>query len=280
MKRIPSDWLSKVRMDRVICHWTAGRHKASSLDRAHYHILIEGDGNVVKGDYAISANSRWLKSGDSYAAHTARKNSYSIGVSCCCMWDARERPFKPGSDPLTKTQWDRMTEVVAQLCDFYKIPVNKTTVLGHGEVQANLGVPQRGKWDPLVLPWDRGLKMPQVGDLLRDQVSGHQSKARAAAMEEPALELKAVVIRGREFKDAILEDGDAYVNVAPVAKAFDCKVEGRDDLHLNVLGPSGKRYKVPYTMHGRKTLASCMKLAVIFDLEISWSPRTKIVKLQ
>ena len=57
VKKIPSEWLSKVRMDRVICHWTAGRHKASGLDRAHYHILIEGDGNVVKGDFAISANS-------------------------------------------------------------------------------------------------------------------------------------------------------------------------------------------------------------------------------
>lgn len=280
MKEIPSDWLSKVRMDRVICHWTAGRHKASGIDRAHYHLLIEGDGNVVKGDYAISANSRWLKMGDSYAAHTGGKNSYSIGVSCCSMWDAREKPFKPGPEPLTEAQWNRMTEVVAQLCDFYSIPVEKTTVLGHGEVEANLGVRQRGKWDPMVLPWNRALKSSEVGDLLRNQVREHLAQAGAGAAEEPTLELKAVIIRGQRFEDAILEDGDAFVNVEPVAEAFDCTVESRDDLYLKVRGPSGKLYKVPFTMHGDKTLASCIQLAMIFELDISWSPRTKIVKLQ
>ena len=280
MKKIPAEWLSKVRMDRVICHWTAGRHKASGIDKAHYHILIEGDGTLVKGDYAISANSRWLKRGDGYAAHTSMKNSYSIGVSCCSMWDAREKPFKPGPEPLTETQWNRMTEVVAQLCDAYSIPVDKSTVLGHGEVQTNLGVAQRGKWDPMVLPWDLSLKSAQVGDLLREQVSGHRTKVGTAATEEPTLELNGVVIRDKEFKDAILEDGDAFVNVAPVAKAFDCTVESRDDLNLEVRGPSGKLYTVPFTMYGTKTMASCIKLAMIFDLDISWSPRTRIVKMQ
>ncbi|PLU82213.1 N-acetylmuramoyl-L-alanine amidase, partial [Sinorhizobium medicae] len=36
------------KMGRIICHWTAGAHKASDFDRGHYHILIEDDGKLVR----------------------------------------------------------------------------------------------------------------------------------------------------------------------------------------------------------------------------------------
>ena len=37
------------------------------------------------------------------------------------------------------------------------------TVLGHGEVQRNLGIKQRSKWDPMVLPWAPTRKPAAVG---------------------------------------------------------------------------------------------------------------------
>jgi len=44
---IPADWMPAAKMGRVICHWTAGAHKASEFDRGHYHILIEDEGKLV-----------------------------------------------------------------------------------------------------------------------------------------------------------------------------------------------------------------------------------------
>ncbi|MDH2092725.1 N-acetylmuramoyl-L-alanine amidase, partial [Rhizobium pusense] len=46
---VPADWMPSAKMDRIICHWTAGTHKATEFDRGHYHILIEADGNLVRG---------------------------------------------------------------------------------------------------------------------------------------------------------------------------------------------------------------------------------------
>ncbi|MER8369697.1 hypothetical protein NKH70_28955 [Mesorhizobium sp. M0991] len=40
-----------------------------------------------------------------------------------------------------------MTAVVAELCKYYRIKVTSKTVLSHAEVESNLGIEQRGKWD-------------------------------------------------------------------------------------------------------------------------------------
>jgi len=64
-----------------------------------------------------------------------------------------------------------MAAVAAELAKFYKIPVGPTTILGHGEVQKNLGIAQKGKWDPLVLPWDPKLTRAQVGKMFREEVA-------------------------------------------------------------------------------------------------------------
>ena len=57
-------------MKRIVMHWTAGGHKANATDKDHYHLLIEGDGNVVYGNKPISANAAPLSK--NYAAHTAQ----------------------------------------------------------------------------------------------------------------------------------------------------------------------------------------------------------------
>ena len=82
MPRIPEEWMPACPMERIICHWTVGRYRANDVDKAAYHILIEGDGNLVRGTYSIKANSS-LRSGVGYAAHTKSCNTRSIGISCC-----------------------------------------------------------------------------------------------------------------------------------------------------------------------------------------------------
>lgn len=167
---IPSDWMPAAKMQRVIVHWTAGTHVASENDRAHYHVLLEGSGKPVRGTPSIKLNEV-VKTGSGYAAHTLNCNTGSIGVSMCCMGGAVEIPFSAGKYPMTLEQWDAMTWAVADLCRRYGIPVTDKTVLTHAEVQNNLGIPQRGKWDVTRLAFDPSVVGAKAcGDKMRAEV--------------------------------------------------------------------------------------------------------------
>ncbi|TWF53275.1 peptidoglycan recognition protein family protein [Neorhizobium alkalisoli] len=167
---IPDAWLPAAKISRIIFHWTAGQNKASELDKEHYHVLIEGDGKLVRGLPSIDLNSEpAAKKG--YAAHTLNCNTGSIGVSLCGMALAVESPFNPGKQPITRAQWDALASVLAQLCKRYGIKVDRKTVLSHAEVQETLGITQRGKWDISRLPFDDSIKGSIViGDQMRAMV--------------------------------------------------------------------------------------------------------------
>jgi hypothetical protein len=160
-------------LKRIVMHWTAGGHKASDLDRAHYHEIVEGDGERVKGDMLPEANNN--TSDGHYAAHTRRLNTGSVGLSMAAMAGAQERPFKKGRFPITEKQLDVFCEMVAEYADTYGIEVRRDTVLTHAEVEPTLGVKQRGKWD---IAWLPGMSKPgdpiEVGDKIRDMVRAKQ----------------------------------------------------------------------------------------------------------
>jgi hypothetical protein len=167
---IPPAWMPDVPMRRVICHWTAGSHEAGTIDKDAYHVLIEGNGNLVKGTPSIALNSGRVKVG--YAQHTLNCNSGSIGVSMCCMGGAEEGPFNPGRYPMTQAQWNMLISVVAELCMRYRIKVTPRTVLSHAEVENNLNIAQRGKWDISRLPFDPTIiGAAACGDRLREEVA-------------------------------------------------------------------------------------------------------------
>lgn len=169
---LPEAWLPWAQMQRIILHWTAGANKASAVDKAHYHILIEGDGTAVKGVPSITANQAPVSTG--YAAHTLNCNSGSIGISLCGMAGAIEKPFNAGKSPLTREQWEAAIKAVADLCRRYSIPVTPSTVLSHAEVQGTLGIQQRGKWDIAILPFEPALNTPtKVGDAFRAAVKAN-----------------------------------------------------------------------------------------------------------
>lgn len=168
--KLPSAWKPSAAMRRVHVHWTAGADVASSLDREHYHLLIEGDGKLIRGHAPITGNIPPLREGK-YAAHTRRSNSYAIGVGMCGMHGATDNPLRSGRYPLTQKQWSVMIGAVADLCRHYDIEVTHKTVLTHAEVQTNLGVRQNGKWDVAWLPfWNKKLSEQAVGDKLRAEV--------------------------------------------------------------------------------------------------------------
>lgn len=164
--------LPDCKMSRVIIHWTAGSYEISKTDREHYHYIVgyeNGKLQVVQGDYSIKANVS-TSDGDGYAAHVNQFNTGSIGIAAACMAGAIENPFNPGAYPLTQEQWLILAVGAAALCNKYKIEVTPQTVLQHGEVEKNCGVPQKGKWDICKLPWQPSWTTEQVGIDFRTKV--------------------------------------------------------------------------------------------------------------
>ena len=173
-------------MDRIICHWTAGASKPNAVDFEHYHFLIDGDGVVHSGKHKPEDNLN-CKDGR-YAAHTLNCNTGSIGVALCGMAGAVESPFDAGKHPINKKQWSALVKLIASLSRKYKIGITAKTVLSHAEVQANLNITQRGKWDISRLPWDNAVVGAlAVGNKLRREVLAEMmGTAPVPAATQPA----------------------------------------------------------------------------------------------
>lgn len=147
-------------LTRIHWHWTAGAHLANAVDRAAYHVLIEGDGTVIRAAEPSAARS-----------HTRNANSGAIGISLCAMAGAVERPFAAGAYPVTAAQIGALARETARACLAYDIPVSRWSTLSHAEVQPTLAIAQRQKWDITWLPGMSGPADPiTVGDRLRDLV--------------------------------------------------------------------------------------------------------------
>jgi hypothetical protein len=170
MVNVPNSWMPAAAMSRIHVHWTAGGHTANATDKNAYHILIQGNGSLVRANKSIAANAPG--SGMTPASHTRNANTGAIGVSMCCMAGARESPFSSGPHPMTQVQWDAMIEVVAALAKRYQIPVTRSTILTHAEVQPTLGITQSNKWDITRLSFDASVvgHYP-VGDKMRRAVA-------------------------------------------------------------------------------------------------------------
>lgn len=155
-------------LKRVVAHWAVTGYKATALARKHYHAVVEGDGNIVSGNFKPEANTRPVSG--KYAAHTRRLNTGSIGIAMAAMHGA-QWPDNAGPYPFTEVQFDAMCRQIAKWCIQYDIAVSTHTVLSHAEVEATLGVKQRGKWDFTIIPFMPHLKGARAcGDEMRRRV--------------------------------------------------------------------------------------------------------------
>lgn len=158
---VPKNWLVPATMKGIVVHWTAGANKASAFDKSHYHILIEDNGTIVRGAPKISDNALSGLTAN-YAAHTWQYNRGMIGVSLCCMGGgatlsgtkSKITAFTSGNALMSKVQWNILPSVLAQLCLAYGIPVGRTSVLSHAEVEGTLGIVQKDKWDIAALSFE------------------------------------------------------------------------------------------------------------------------------
>jgi N-acetylmuramoyl-L-alanine amidase len=256
-------WLPNGSMRRVICHWTAGTHKASSLDRQHYHVLIEGDGTLVRGIHSIADN---VSTGDGdYAAHTLGANTGSIGIALCGMLNAKPKPaFDAGPHPISEEQWLVLVDAVADLCRAYSIAVTPTTVLGHGEVEVNLGIKQKGKWDPMTLPWALSFSSMQVGAHLRALVQ--QRLSQTSEPVETPLEVN-VLYQGKPIGKALFTNGTSYARAADVAARLGLASLDPDAVELPL--PGGGTMAID-TIEGEPRV-DVVALATLLGLAVKWN---------
>lgn len=164
--------MTDVKMQRIILHWSAGSNSVGQSDMDHYHYIVDGNGRTFAGRYAVKDNANTADG--KYAAHTKNCNTGAIGIAMAGMFNAVESPFHPGPFPLNAAQLDVFVKLAAELARKHGVPVTRTTVLTHAEVQPTLGIAQRGKWD---ITWLPGMKKPgkpvEVGDDLRAMILEH-----------------------------------------------------------------------------------------------------------
>ena len=155
-------------MKRLHMHWSAGADGVIAMESNRYHFLVGRDGKITAG-VPVSANAAPIRG--NYAAHTLNANTDAIGVCMDAMAGAVERPFSAGEYPITPIQVDVFCRLCADLCKQYDIPITRSTVLTHAEVQPTLKIPQRQKWD---ITWLPGMSAPRnpivVGDILRQKI--------------------------------------------------------------------------------------------------------------
>ena len=237
MNVIPDAWLPAVPMKRVHGHWTAGGHEANETDRKAYHLLVEGDGKLVRGIPSIAANSGSLK--DGYSAHTLNANTDSISISMCGMAGAVESPFDAGRSPLTLPQWNIFIAANAQLCRVYNVPVTPKTDLFHAEVQANLGIKQRNKWDVTRLVFDPAtVGAKAIGDKMRREVSAILAGKAPAPPVEPVPEGARARGTAASLNFRRAPDGEI---AGTLPEGLIVEVIAIDGGWLNVVTPAGYR---------------------------------------
>lgn len=173
-------------MKRIIAHWAVTGYKATALARKHYHMVVEGDGTLVKGVFPPEANIRPVSG--KYAAHTRSLNTGSIGISMAAMQGA-QWPDKAGGFPFTEVQFNAMCKQIAAWCKQYNIAVSPSTVLSHAEVEPTLGVKQNGKWDFTIIPFMPRLKGAKAcGDEMRRRVRAYMDGVDVTANDGPSSE--------------------------------------------------------------------------------------------
>lgn len=107
---------------KVYLHWTAGWYHSKFDD---YHINIDEDGN-----YFVSVDDFC-----EVLAHTWRRNTGSIGITLDCGVYCTTDDL--GENPPTEAQIEAMARSIAVICKAWDLPINKQTVLTHGEAADN-----------------------------------------------------------------------------------------------------------------------------------------------
>jgi hypothetical protein len=120
------------RIDKVYLHWTGGWHEPNAVDKADYHILINGEGDLLfMADDLTEARE-----------HTFGRNSRAVAIALCCgvlgACDAKTGLMANSKAPYTAAQIESMAKAVAVLLPALGLDISIDTVLTHAEAADNL----------------------------------------------------------------------------------------------------------------------------------------------
>ena len=161
-------------MKRIIIHWTAGTGSPNSVDKQHYHYLIDSQGKIHNGIFTPEDNLNCYDG--RYAAHTGGGNTASIGVAMCGMCGFKGAD-NVGKYPLTRVQCESMFKLVAELAKKYAIAVTSNNVMTHYEFGLkNPKTSSAGKIDIIHLPPFPGVPKDKIGDFIRSKIRWYLGK--------------------------------------------------------------------------------------------------------
>lgn len=155
-------------MKRIILHWTAGKYRPNSCDLEHYHFLVDGNANVIKGKYDVCANENC--NDGVYAMHTGGGNSGSIGVAMCAMFGYKSFA-DVGRYPIKPAQFERTMKLCAELLRKYELTLSSETLMTHFEFGfKHPNTSSFGKIDVTYIPSYPYVRGNEVGDFIRAKV--------------------------------------------------------------------------------------------------------------
>jgi hypothetical protein len=159
----------------ISLHWTA--HGYDAVFPAYHFCLSRPDDVLVHHTHDLRENMRDVRSDPAapYAAHTAGRNSWSIGISIAAMQGATPSDF--GTSPLTRPQLTAMCNVAARLASFYSIDV--AAIRTHAEAALADGYfgagEERLRWDIARLAASATPLLPSeataTGDWFRNRIA-------------------------------------------------------------------------------------------------------------
>lgn len=280
---IPAAWWNTpgwagTRCEGVNIHWTAGAYAVSNLDRQHYHVILGGNGGpVVRGNQSPKSNES-TTDGDSYAGHTRGLNTRRFGLSVACMASAVKG--SAGRFPLLERDWERLAEAAAEVLDFYKLPLSVRTCIQHGEVQRQLGIAQRGKWDICWLPFDPGKSDVWVCDRFRERVAHYLAEYHGA--DAPEKDIR-IFVGDREveqpfaYQDAA---GGVWVRLRGVIDLLPGWSIKKTDPPKALLQRGGNEVPVPFVIDERgRGFSPVGALCGALGLHKTWDPERREVRI-
>jgi N-acetyl-anhydromuramyl-L-alanine amidase AmpD len=154
-------------LNRITFHWTGGVYTPNNIDKHAYHFLIDGDGNVIKGDYRPEDNTNCLDG--FYAKHCGGGNTGNIGIAICGMYS--------NDYPIKRVQIEAACKLAAQLTMRYGIRITNRNVITHAEFGRQYPhTTSNGKIDIINLPCVAVYGMNNVGNWIRNKVQWYRSK--------------------------------------------------------------------------------------------------------
>lgn len=162
---------------RIHWHWAVSTYDVTPRVRSHYNGVFDYEGNEYDGGAPAQHQANYSYGQNKVGvSHTLSANTGSVGLSVACLSGVRpdwsEMSVIQGKYPVTWKAIDAMLEKTAELCEAFDIYPSKWTTLNHAEVQPNLGIRQKGKWDIQILPHEPNKIQTAsgAGDLMRSRM--------------------------------------------------------------------------------------------------------------